>query len=66
MMNNEELINRLEAIEDEINKISSRLLSFQKHVSDRMLYNRLEALEKIGKLEQVFNPNIIDNNTKEK
>ena len=66
MMNNEELINRLEAIEDETNKISSRLLSFQKHVSDRMLYNRLEALEKIGKLEQVFNPNIIDNNTKEK
>jgi hypothetical protein len=42
---------RIQAIEYETKKISSSLLSFKKHTSDRMLRNRLEALDKIGKLE---------------
>ena len=47
------LLNRIEALEDETKKTSSTLLSFQKHVSERMLKNRLEALNKIGELEQL-------------
>ena len=47
------LLNRIEALEDETKKTSSTLLSFQKHVSERMLKNRLEALNKIGELEKL-------------
>ena len=47
------LLNRIEALEDETKKTSSKLLSFQKHVSERMLKNRLEALNKIGELEKL-------------
>ena len=50
------LLNRIEALEEEIKKINSAIvslhqqhISFKKHVSNRMLYN----IDKIGELEQL-------------